>query len=121
MEINYTNGHQGYLPSAEAFAQGGYESKTSRFTPTLESEAISAAKEMLDKFPKDIPIMGNLDPAGVLRLATPDEVKKKTLELLHECSSYSNFILSSGCDMPPMTPWVNINAFFEANAEFYEK
>lgn len=78
-------------------------------------------KEMLDKFPKDTVLMGNLDPAGVLRMATPDEVKAKTLALLDECSSYENFILSSGCDMPPMTPWENIDAFFEANEEFYEK
>ena len=78
-------------------------------------------KDMLDKFPKNIPVMGNLDPAGVLRLATPDEVKAKTLELLRECSSYPNFILSSGCDIPPLTPWENIKAFFEANAEFYGK
>ena len=49
LTFGLTNGHQGYLPSSEAFAQGGYESKASRFTPTLEAEAISAAKEMLDK------------------------------------------------------------------------
>ena len=78
-------------------------------------------KKMLDKFPKDVVLMGNLDPAGVLRMATPEEVKAKTLELLSECASYPNFILSSGCDMPPMTPWKNIDAFFNANNEFYGK
>lgn len=78
-------------------------------------------KEMLDKFPKDTVLMGNLDPAGVLRMATPDEVKAKTLALLDECSLHKNFILSSGCDMPPMTPWENIDAFFKANDEFYGK
>ena len=45
-----TNGGQGYLPSAEAFKQGGYEAVSSRFTPTLEDEAIAAASELLAKF-----------------------------------------------------------------------
>lgn len=43
------NGYEGYLPTEEAFAQGGYEAKSSLFTPTLESEIIAAAKEMLEK------------------------------------------------------------------------
>lgn len=43
------NGYEGYLPTEKAFAQGGYESKSSLFTPTLEQEILSAAKEMLDQ------------------------------------------------------------------------
>ncbi|MBQ4323001.1 MAG: uroporphyrinogen decarboxylase family protein [Clostridia bacterium] len=76
-------------------------------------------KQMLEDFPKDTPVMGNLDPAGVLRLGTPESVKEKTLELLRECAGYENFVVSSGCDVPPMTPWANLNAFFEAVDEFY--
>ena len=63
--------------------------------------------------------MGNIDPAGVLRMGTPESVRNKTLELLEKCSKYSNFVLSSGCDIPPMTPWENIDAFFKAAEEFY--
>ena len=44
------NGHQGYLPSKEAFDQGGYEARGSRFTPTVQEEVINAAKKMLDQF-----------------------------------------------------------------------
>ena len=44
-----TNGHQGYLPSARAFSEGGYEAKSSRFTASLQDEAISATREMLKK------------------------------------------------------------------------
>ena len=76
-------------------------------------------KEMLDKFPSDIPVMGNVDPAGVLRMGTPETVRAKTLELLEKCSSYPNFAVSSGCDIPPMTPWVNLDAFFGAVEEYY--
>jgi len=77
-------------------------------------------KEMLDKFPSDVLVMGNVDPAGVLRMGSPEKVREETLALLEKCSKYPNFLLSSGCDMPPMTPWENIDAFFAASAEFYK-
>lgn len=43
------NGYEGYFPTEKAFEQGGYESKSSLFTPTLEQEILTAAKEMLEK------------------------------------------------------------------------
>ena len=43
------NGYEGYFPTEEAFAQGGYEAKSSLFTPTLEKEIITAADEMFKK------------------------------------------------------------------------
>ncbi len=45
-----TNGGQGYLPTKEAFDQGGYEAGSSRFTPTLEQEAKDSAKRLLDEY-----------------------------------------------------------------------
>lgn len=78
-------------------------------------------KDMLDKFPSDVVVMGNVDPAGVLRMGTPESVRVETLSLLEKCAGYPNFVLSSGCDMPPMTPWENIDAFFAASKEYYEK
>ena len=43
-----TNGYEGYLPTEKAFAQGGYESKSSLFTPTLEQEIMDTVKSMLE-------------------------------------------------------------------------
>ena len=76
-------------------------------------------KDMLDRFPSDTLVMGNVDPAGVLRMGSPDEVRAATTELLRTCAGYPNFLLSSGCDIPPMTPWDNIQAFFDAAEDFY--
>lgn len=42
-----TNGYEGYLPTEKAFAQGGYESSSALFTPTLEKEILSSVKELL--------------------------------------------------------------------------
>ena len=52
-------------------------------------------------------------------MGTPELVREATTALLEKCSTYPNFVLSSGCDMPPKTPWENINAFFAAAEEFY--
>ena len=76
-------------------------------------------KTMLKKFPADVPVMGNVDPAGVLRLGTPEIVREKTLELLETCAGYPHFVVSSGCDIPPMTPWENLDAFFAAVEAYY--
>ena len=45
-----TNGNEGYLPHARAFEEGGYEASSSRFTPNLEDQCVTAAKEMLAEF-----------------------------------------------------------------------
>ena len=76
-------------------------------------------KVMLDKMPSDLVIMGNIDPAGTLRMGTPEQVREETLALLERCKDYANFSVSSGCDIPPMTPWENIDAYFNAVKDFF--
>lgn len=76
---------------------------------------------MLEKMPKAVPVLGNVDPSGVLRHGTPDIVRAETLKVLEACGGYENFVLSTGCDVPPTTPWENIDAFFAAAKEFYEQ
>ena len=77
--------------------------------------------DIISKVPEDTVVMGNVDPAGVLRMGNPEVVREVTLALLEKCAKYPNFVLSSGCDIPPMTPWENIEAFFAASDEFYGK
>lgn len=83
--------------------------------------AVDLEKDILAKVPADVVVMGNIDPAGVLRMGTPESVYQATTELLQKCSTYPNFVLSSGCDIPPKTPWENIHAFFAAAEDFYNK
>ncbi len=78
-------------------------------------------KSMLDKMPEDVLVMGNVDPAGVLRMGTPETVRAETLRIMGNCCDRKNFVISSGCDIPPMTPWENIGAFFDAVNEYYAK
>ena len=82
---------------------------------------VDLEKDILEKVPANIVVMGNIDPVGVLRMGTPEAVREATAELLKKCTPYPNFVLSSGCDMPPKTPWENINAFFAAAGDFYKR
>ncbi len=76
---------------------------------------------MLDKMPSDVLVMGNIDPVGEFRNGTPESITNATKDLLTRCSAYANFVPSSGCDIPPMAKWENIDAFFRAVDEYYAK
>ena len=76
--------------------------------------------EMLDKMPDDQLVMGNVDPVGAFFNGTPASVREDTLKVMKACSGHKNFLISSGCDIPPKSPWENIDAFFAAVEEFYQ-
>ncbi len=42
-----TNGYEGYLPTAKAFEEGGYEAKSSRFTPNLQDQCMEMVGKIL--------------------------------------------------------------------------
>ena len=70
--------------------------------------------EALKVCPSDVLVMGNLDPVGIFKMASPEVVARQTEELLNRTSSYPNFVISSGCDTPPEVPFANIEAFYQA-------
>ena len=74
---------------------------------------------IMQRMPSNIIAMGNIDPSSQLKNGTPESVKAATLDLLDKCGRYDNFVLSSGCDIPPLSPWENIDAFFGAAKEYY--
>ena len=74
--------------------------------------------DMLPHAPADRLVLGNVDPAGQLRNGTPESIRAATLQVMEDCSRWPNFVPSTGCDVPPMSSWENIDAFFSAVAEF---
>ena len=80
---------------------------------------VISMEEMLQHIPNDIVVMGNIDPVSQFCNGTKESIRKETRELLEKCSNYSNFIISSGCDIPPMSSWENIDAFFDEVKNFY--
>ena len=68
--------------------------------------------------PIDALCMGNIDPAGQFAGGTPESIRRDVLALMADCGQMENFILSSGCDIPPHASWENIRAFFGALDEY---
>jgi uroporphyrinogen decarboxylase len=76
--------------------------------------------QILEEMPSDILVLGNISPAAQFHGGTPESIYNVTTELLKECSKHNNFVISSGCDIPPMSPWANIDSFFKAVEDFYQ-
>jgi len=71
------------------------------------------AKSLPD-FPADALVMGNIDPAGTMKMGSPEQVTSEVSALLAKTAGAKNFVLSTGCDTPPLVPWKNVEAFFGA-------
>lgn len=67
---------------------------------------------ILPQIPANRVAFGNIDPVGVIKNGTPDSVVSEVKKLREATNGFSNFILSSGCDIPPGTSLENIDAFF---------
>lgn len=74
--------------------------------------------EALDACPKDVLVMGNIDPVVLFQQSSAEELYAATMQLLEKTAVYDNFVISSGCDVPPHTPLCNIEAFYRAVEQF---
>ena len=75
-------------------------------------------EEVIADVPPTALAMGNIDPVTVFKDGTPELMRYDVLDLLGKMKDHPNFILSSGCDMPPHTPEANIDAFFTSLKQF---
>lgn len=89
----------------EIFSQGAM---AYHFGNSADMAAVMAAA------PADAVCMGNIDPASQFTTGTPESITEAVHALLAQCGSYDNFLISSGCDIPPHAKWENIEAFFAA-------
>lgn len=74
--------------------------------------------EVLKQCPADVLVMGNINPVGVLRMMSPQQIEKEVLSLLEQTAEFPNFVLSTGCDVPPCVPDENIQAYYNALSVF---
>lgn len=68
----------------------------------------------LGKVPEGVVLCGNLDPAGVFVQLQPGEITRRVTELLSATAARRNFVISSGCDVPPNAPLASLDAFYAA-------
>lgn len=76
-------------------------------------------EQAVASLPSDILCMGNIDP-GSFVYQTPEKLYMETQEVMSACGHAPNFVISSGCDIPPMAEWANIDAFYKAASDFYD-
>ena len=73
-------------------------------------------EDALGIVPRDMLVMGNISPANEFRQGMPASMQKAVDAMFAACGSYPNFVISSGCDIPPASPMENIDAYFKAVA-----
>jgi len=70
-----------------------------------------------NRVPRDVVLMGNVSPVDVMCHQKPQAVRDEVCRIRERMSAYSNFILSTGCDLPREVPFENIEAFLDAGRE----
>ena len=70
----------------------------------------------LAKVAPEVVLCGNLDPTAVFMQMSPAEVAARAGQLLSAAAAHRNFVISSGCDVPPGAPLANLDAFYKVVA-----
>ncbi len=89
---------------------------------SLDSKEVGVdLAEVAKIVPEEVVIMGNINPTSVILKCTADIIRERVLDLLKQMAPFSNFILSTGCDLPQETPLVNIEAFMDTGRKYQVK
>jgi uroporphyrinogen decarboxylase len=75
-------------------------------------------EEALEQCPDSVLAMGNIDPVRIMRMMTPAQIRSEVASLLKRTRHFPNFVLSTGCDVPPHVPEENIRAYYDALSEY---
>ncbi len=73
--------------------------------------------EVAARVPDNVVLIGNINPTAIMVDESPQGVYRHTSALMQRMQPFRNFILSSGCDLPPETPLENIKAFMNAGRQ----
>lgn len=66
-----------------------------------------------------VPILGNVDPVGVLLMGSREEIHRKVKEVIRQAwDSPKGYILASGCDITQNVPVESVDAFMEAARKY---
>lgn len=109
--VGYHNCGPNAIILAEQIADN--DAKLYHFGNAIQMSAV------LPKMPKTSLVAGNIDPTMMFMYGTPGTMYGTTMSEMLECGVFANFLISSGCDIPPTTPWENIDAFFYAVHDYY--
>ena len=78
-------------------------------------------EEIAPMIPRDIVLIGNLDPIKLLGRSKPDKIRRETLKLLKKMRGYDNFLCDFGCNCLNTTPVENLQAAIKAGRISYKE
>ena len=67
--------------------------------------------DIIEVLPANKYLIGNIDPVNIIAFASKEELAVEVNKLLKDMEGKKNFILSSGCDLPPETKIENLDLF----------
>ena len=87
-------------------------------TSILELDHLVKLTEAKTRVGNDVILMGNLNPTELLLTGTPEAVETAARECIEAVGQDGQYILSSGCEVPPLTPLANIRAMVTAAKKY---
>ena len=78
-------------------------------------------EKIIEKFPKDKVVIGNLDPVYLLGRGSIQEVTYKTAELHNKMKKYDNYLMGFGCSCVNTTPIENLEVVSKWGRASYEE
>lgn len=76
----------------------------------LSVGSVTDPRSIYGRLPRNVVVMGNLDPTEVFLRGTPWQVREAAVTLATSMADCTRFVLSSGCDLPPGVPLDNLKA-----------
>ena len=67
-----------------------------------------------DDIPPDMGIIGNIDPSGIIARGPVGRIEEEVSDLCDMMGTNPNFVMSTGCALPPSTPVANVAAFIRS-------
>jgi uroporphyrinogen-III decarboxylase len=87
-------------------------------TSILELDHLVELTEAKTRVGKDVILMGNLNPTELLLTGTPKAVEAAARGCIERVGQDGRYILSSGCEVPPLAPLENIRAMVTAAKKY---
>ncbi|MCS5422559.1 MULTISPECIES: uroporphyrinogen decarboxylase family protein [Psychrilyobacter] len=84
-------------------------------------DQIMDMEKIIENFPKDKVVIGNLDPVYLLGRGSVQEVADKTAELHEKMKKYNNYLMGFGCSCANTAPIENLEAVSKWGRANYEE
>ncbi|QZY54931.1 uroporphyrinogen decarboxylase family protein [Crassaminicella profunda] len=78
-------------------------------------------EKIKDRIPKEIVLIGNLDPIDLLGNGKPEDIKKETVKLMKAMRENDNYLCAFGCNCLNDTPVENLQMAIKTGRMSYEE